>query len=212
MVNTVLSSPTILEEIKNNPERYPNLTKAQRDLLADIGHRVTVLLEPLARITSADALENALKNAEVPYTKLILELLDIISTQNLVELLKHAAEEPEALAAKKADLLGPESLQQFLGALRSLIAISEWALKKYEQGGAAASQVQTMDSVVEPMVLRAGISLIALLLVLTESIQNWQLEAIYLLCAAADTYMTQVEDVFDSLISVDLSNEEMVEH
>lgn len=212
MVGTVIPPPAALIEISRYPERYPDLADDQRQRLVGVGQQLITLLSPLARITTRGALDNVLQNIGVLWTKIALELFEILSTQNLTELVKQASIETEALARKKADVLGEESLEQFLGAYKSLRAFTEWTLAQDRLGGVDAARARFMEPIVGPTVLRSSILLTTIIFVLAEAIPDWQIEAIPALCSAADDYMTQVEDAFESLIQTPILDEELVEY
>jgi len=210
MVSAVMPNAAAWMELAKNPQRYPDLPEGQRERLMPLGERIIALVGPLARVTSRDGLEYVLQNTIVPWTRIAIELLDILSAQNLTELLREASEETETLARKKIDALGEDSLEQFLGAYRSLRALTEWALARDAEGGIGAERARLMAQIVGPWVLRASILLSAVTLVLGEAIPDWRIEAIPVLCAAADEYMTQVEDAFESLILTPIREEELV--
>ncbi|GEM_PF-4248588 len=203
MVNAILPHPELLREIENDPE----LTTEQKEHLADVAQRLTVLLEPLAQITSSDDLRNTLEKVTISYSKLTFGLLNILlptfPMQNLTGLFQRVNTKMAELASKKTGLLGKESLQQFIMMGDSLWDFTEWAVDKTTRGGLEAIKVQTVDPIVGPTLLRAAILWTTVSLILIGALPHRRKKTINLLCATADRYLAQAEEDFDDIRLID---------
>ncbi len=179
----------------------PVLTPEETERLREFYVQTGEVLAPLTRVREYAALEAVLAGAVLPWAQWagrIMELL--LATAAGRQYLQEAQRiDPEVLAMNKAELLGEPGLSQFLGAFESLQGMTAWALPKLQGESGEAQFAFLVQGLAGEDMLRAQVVLCALLLILGDAVPNWTAEAVPLLCAAADEYMTRVEDVFFSM-------------
>ena len=215
MVIALFPSPNVLEEIKNHPERFPELSAVQRQRLSAAAPRIVSLLEPLTRIMSRSALDQQLTDVVFPWVRLVTDLIQVLelnqSGRTLLSGLHDVGMDVRELAVKKADLMGEESLEQFLGAYESFLGATEWFIRELTNGETAARKATLMAGITGEALIRAQILVTAIVLVLKDVGEAWKPEALPLLCSALDDYMTQIEDTFDGMSTPSLEEGEFVE-
>lgn len=180
------------------------LTARERKGLQDLYKKTVEVLAPVARVSSQAGLEAVLAGVMLPWARLARRTLELLLATPAGR--KHWEQaqliDAEALATAKAELLGEPASSQFLGAFESLQGMTEWALPRLQAGSPGAQVAILVQGLTGEHLLRAQIVLSAVVLILNDGFSDWTPEAVPLLCAAADEYMTRVEDVVFSMASL----------
>ena len=175
-----------------------HLGEQEREQLDHLGDVLVSLLAPLAQVRSKRELATLLPKIEPSYIDLLKKLFNLLlgdngDLQQIKEPVGHAYNHMRDLINTKFGLLGEETSEQLLGALDSTIGLYEWSLEK---GNRPSYRLDLMAAQLGSSPLYAAMCLTTTLAILQDTITNWAPESIPVLCAAADEYMTLVEDVF----------------
>ena len=194
---SILLPPQKLEDVPGNigleslpPEQIQRLRKDYETL--------NVVLSPLTRVTSEGELQSKLETMLVPWVERVSDILQILwnspAGRQYLDNAQHL--DLETLLNHKTDPLNADEWEQMQGAFESLQGFSEWAFSKLVAGGTDAQLVNFVTGLIGHDAMRAQIVLAALFMILNEIVPDWNAESIPLLCAAADDFMTEVEDAF----------------
>ena len=175
-----------------------------QSILENAGGAVSQLVGPLTTITNREDME-ALLRYLLPHYQSTLEasveaLLELgITTEQLLSIWTGARAALDTSIRDKADLLGPEGLEQVEGAIASTAALSQWTMdiqRRTDLDALANARAEHITArVTEPLIL-AQMALAGVIVILEESVVNWREESVPVLCELADDYMTAVEDIF----------------
>ena len=182
------------------------LRDSDKESLARLTEQSTSLLAPLARATSRQDLDVILKHAAPRYSSLLAELADstwrpIDGKVDHEKLLFELYRRIRSASQPKADLFGIEAFDHYSGALESAQAFAASTLRtdhEVREGveSEAYRRTEQLKQSVSVPALYANMAISALLLIVLDTIDEWLVEAIPILAAAADDFMTEVEDEF----------------
>jgi hypothetical protein len=164
---------------------------------ANIRQNIAAILSPLTQVRKTESLNELLNIAARPYLQQLVRALYLHeSPQAQAEAFTQAVRELETQARSKAPIFGEDALDQFLGALESMQGFVECALRAMEKGGAEAQSYNLLNSLVGEHAVKASMCIVAVQLVLLDSVKDWHSASIPLLAAVADDAMTAIEDGF----------------
>lgn len=192
-----------------------HLTESQRSRLDALGARALRVLEPLLHLRTERELEVLLPAAAERFLLVKKEVLQVLmesaeALKDLNDLYRRATSAVEDVARARVDMLGQEAAEQFMGAFESLTALRQRVLSAIEEGGPEMERMVVMVQMTAEAVGRADAAMGAVIMALFDAVQDWEPEALALLCRAADHYMTQVEDQFLADVAEDLKGAETV--
>ena len=200
-------------------EQLPN---QERDRLTRLADDFFNLLAPLARVKTVEHLEVLLEHLSSGYVDRMEEIVGAMSlldrpTAELQELIEEFYTHVRSATNLKADLFGKEALGKYLGAVDSAEALAGWALRTEHktldrQDAGLLRRYGAISQKVTPPALRAGMSIIAAFLIVSDQIDRWESEALAILCEKADDLMTEVEDTFLSETEAVELDDETVEY
>jgi hypothetical protein len=197
---------------------FPHLTDEDGSRLDALAGDLLHVLAPLAQVSSRETLDVMLPPLYPHYLRLIEESGRLIlpsgvevAESEFDSWVTQAYAQAREATESKADLFGEESLAQFLGALESVEALAKWGLRTEREvlerhDESLLHRYTELSNLALAPASYAQMSIAVLIAIVVDGLDNWLPEAIPILSAAADDYMTEVEDAF--LSKTDLGEED----